>query len=84
MNSYCVLHPNSTHFMYSLERVFTELESEVQEEQYPGGVQGSQVPSFVDSNSFPKQDNPRCITPILLGFSFNHYLYVKINCALTL
>jgi hypothetical protein len=36
------------------------------------------------TNTELAQGKPWCIPPIILIFSFNHYLYVKIDCALNL
>jgi hypothetical protein len=48
----------------------------------PRGCGGPQVSSVKEC--FFYQDKPRCIPPIIFDFSFNHYLYIKIDCALSL
>jgi hypothetical protein len=60
--------------MHMLDHVRAEPELEVQEEQVSEVFEGPQASSFMDSNIFREQDKPRCIPPIILGFSFNHYL----------
>jgi hypothetical protein len=59
------------------------VESEIQEKQVSkyGGPQAS---SGEDTNIALDQAKPRCIPPIILGFYFNHYLYVMLDYALSL
>jgi hypothetical protein len=58
------------HFMHSLDRVLAEPKSEVQEEQIPEVFKGPPGPSFMDTNILSEQGKPRCISPMILYFSF--------------
>jgi hypothetical protein len=50
----------------------------------PRGYGGPQAPSCVGANIVYEQGNPWCILSIILDFFLNYYLYVKIECALSL
>jgi hypothetical protein len=52
-----------------------------QAQQEYGGLQAT---SCVDTNIAFEQGKPWCIPPIILDFSFNHYLCVKFDGALGL
>jgi hypothetical protein len=46
------------------------------------GPEESQEPAqAVEPNTKQEQGKPRCIPPIILGFSFNIYNYVLLDCA---
>jgi hypothetical protein len=70
-------------FMHTVDHVQTEPGSEVQDEQVPEVFEGSQMTSCVDTNIAFKQGKSRCIQLIILGFSFNHYHYDMLECAIT-
>jgi hypothetical protein len=63
--------------MRTLDHVQVEPELEIQEDAVVHKCQ-------VSRSAFFYQDKPRCIPPIIFDFSFNHYLYIKIDCALSL
>jgi hypothetical protein len=62
--------------------VQAEPELEVQKEQVPEMFECPQATSYVDTNIAVEQAMPQCIPPIILGFSFNHYLFAMLDCAL--
>jgi hypothetical protein len=70
--------------MHWLDHVFAEPKSGIQYEQISEVFGGPQVTSCMDTNIAFEQGKPPCIPLIILDFSFNHYLYVKFNCALGL
>jgi hypothetical protein len=65
----CLQHTNYSLLFHSLDPAHEEPEFEVQAEQ---------------ANTNPEQGMPQCITPQSLTLIANHYLYVKIHCALGL
>jgi hypothetical protein len=70
-------------FMHVLDHVQVEPKSEVQEEQVSEEFEGPQETSCMDTNISFEQGKPLCIPPIILGFSFNHYIYDMRECALS-
>jgi hypothetical protein len=66
-------------FLHTLDHVQVESESEVQKEQVPEVFEGPQATSCMDTNIDFEQGKPRCIPPIILVFSFNHYLYARLG-----
>jgi hypothetical protein len=74
---FCLAHLYS----YTLDCVLAEPESKIQEERSLVQYSGPQVTSCVDTKLALDQGKPRCIPPIILGFSFNHYNCVLLECA---
>jgi hypothetical protein len=50
----------------------------------PRGVRRSTSVKLLGTNIVFEQGKPRCIPQIILDFSFNHYLYAMLDCALSL
>jgi hypothetical protein len=71
-------------FMHMLDHVQAEPNSEVQEQQVPEVFDSPHATSCMNTNIAFEQGKSRCIPPIILGFPFNHYFYVKFDCALDL
>jgi hypothetical protein len=65
-------HTNYSLLFHSLDPAREELDFKVQAEQAE------------EAKTDPEQGKPRCITPQSLTLILNHYLYVKIDCALGL
>jgi hypothetical protein len=71
-------------FMHMLDHMQAVSESEVREEQVSEVFEGPQATSCGDTNIAFEQGKPWCIPSIILGFSFNHYIYAMLDCALSL
>jgi hypothetical protein len=69
----CLHHTNHSTFVHSLDPAHEELELDDQAEQAQAE----------ETNPELEKGKPRCITPQSLTFILNHYLYVKIDCALS-
>jgi hypothetical protein len=61
-------------FMQMLDHMQAEPELEVQEEQVSQVFESPQATSCVVTIIDFEQGKPRCIPPIIFGFSFNHHL----------
>jgi hypothetical protein len=70
--------------MHTVDHVQAEPELGVQKEQVSEVSESPQATSCMDTNLALDKDKPRCIPPIILSFSFNHYLHVKFDCSLGL
>jgi hypothetical protein len=73
---YCIALMHCTIYLLAHMRSFTldRVESEP-------GVQAEQAQVEAITNLDLDQGKPRCIPPIILGFSFNIYNYVLLDCA---
>jgi hypothetical protein len=71
--------------MHSLESIYKEAESKVQEEQ-DLEYDGPQASSCEEANIpfFLRKASPGASYQYSLTFLFNHYLYVKLDCTLGL